>query len=174
MDFKLEVVVLPVSDVDRAKDFYKALGWRQDADFVTGAGVPGGAADPARVARVGDLRGRADHGRARLGRGAAAGGGRHRRGPGRTGRRGAEVSEVFHDEGGVFHHAGTAGRPPGRASYGRVSFATRTATWFVQEVHPAAGRVTRAGGSTRCRTGARCAGPAAAEEEIGSRLGLAG
>jgi catechol 2,3-dioxygenase-like lactoylglutathione lyase family enzyme len=34
MDMKLEVVVLPVSDVDRAKQFYKALGWREDADFV--------------------------------------------------------------------------------------------------------------------------------------------
>ena len=31
---KLEVVVLPVSDVDRAKDFYKNLGWRLDADVV--------------------------------------------------------------------------------------------------------------------------------------------
>jgi catechol 2,3-dioxygenase-like lactoylglutathione lyase family enzyme len=31
---KLEVVVVPVSDVDRAKDFYHALGWRLDADFV--------------------------------------------------------------------------------------------------------------------------------------------
>ena len=30
---KLEVVVVPVSDVDRAKDFYQALGWRLDADF---------------------------------------------------------------------------------------------------------------------------------------------
>jgi catechol 2,3-dioxygenase-like lactoylglutathione lyase family enzyme len=27
----------PVADVDRAKDFYKALGWRLDADFATGA-----------------------------------------------------------------------------------------------------------------------------------------
>ena len=34
MDMKLEAVVLPVSDVDRAKQFYKALGWREDADFV--------------------------------------------------------------------------------------------------------------------------------------------
>ncbi len=31
-EFKLEVVVLPVSDVDRAKEFYKGLGWRLDAD----------------------------------------------------------------------------------------------------------------------------------------------
>jgi catechol 2,3-dioxygenase-like lactoylglutathione lyase family enzyme len=32
MDMKLEVVVIPVSDVDRASDFYKTLGWRLDAD----------------------------------------------------------------------------------------------------------------------------------------------
>src|ERR1700758_1581853 len=32
-DLKLEVVVFPVSDVDRAKDFYTGLGWRLDADF---------------------------------------------------------------------------------------------------------------------------------------------
>ena len=33
VDLKLEVVVLPVSDVDRAKRFYGGLGWRVDADF---------------------------------------------------------------------------------------------------------------------------------------------
>jgi catechol 2,3-dioxygenase-like lactoylglutathione lyase family enzyme len=33
MDMNLEVVVLPVSDVDRAKRFYQTLGWRLDADF---------------------------------------------------------------------------------------------------------------------------------------------
>jgi catechol 2,3-dioxygenase-like lactoylglutathione lyase family enzyme len=33
MDMKLEAVVLPVSDVDRAKRFYQKLGWRLDADF---------------------------------------------------------------------------------------------------------------------------------------------
>src|SRR6202022_4428241 len=36
VDMKLEVVVLPVSDVDRAKRFYQSLGWRLDADFSTG------------------------------------------------------------------------------------------------------------------------------------------
>jgi catechol 2,3-dioxygenase-like lactoylglutathione lyase family enzyme len=36
MDAKLEVVVVPVSDVDRAKRFYEGLGWRQDADFTNG------------------------------------------------------------------------------------------------------------------------------------------
>jgi catechol 2,3-dioxygenase-like lactoylglutathione lyase family enzyme len=35
-DMKLEVVVIPVSDVDRAKEFYGSLGWRLDADFATG------------------------------------------------------------------------------------------------------------------------------------------
>jgi catechol 2,3-dioxygenase-like lactoylglutathione lyase family enzyme len=36
IDMKLEVVTLPVSDVDRAKRFYQSLGWRLDADFVLG------------------------------------------------------------------------------------------------------------------------------------------
>ena len=36
LDMKLEVVVLGVSDVDRAKAFYEKLGWRLDADFATG------------------------------------------------------------------------------------------------------------------------------------------
>jgi catechol 2,3-dioxygenase-like lactoylglutathione lyase family enzyme len=35
-DMKLEVVVIPVSDVDRAKQFYGGLGWRLDADFIRG------------------------------------------------------------------------------------------------------------------------------------------
>jgi catechol 2,3-dioxygenase-like lactoylglutathione lyase family enzyme len=33
VDLKLEAVVIPVSDVDRAKEFYTSLGWRLDADF---------------------------------------------------------------------------------------------------------------------------------------------
>jgi catechol 2,3-dioxygenase-like lactoylglutathione lyase family enzyme len=36
IDMKLEVVTLPVSDVDRAKRFYQSLGWRLDADIVVG------------------------------------------------------------------------------------------------------------------------------------------
>ena len=36
MDVKLEVVILPVSDVDRAKRFYAGLGWREDIDLVAG------------------------------------------------------------------------------------------------------------------------------------------
>ncbi len=36
VDTKLEVVVIPVSDVDQAKTFYESLGWRLDADRVEG------------------------------------------------------------------------------------------------------------------------------------------
>ena len=43
MDMRLEVVVIPVSDVDRAKDFYVTLGWRVDADVVD---------DPFRLVQV--------------------------------------------------------------------------------------------------------------------------
>lgn len=36
VDLKFEVTAIPVSDVERAKDFYSNLGWRLDADFVVG------------------------------------------------------------------------------------------------------------------------------------------
>jgi catechol 2,3-dioxygenase-like lactoylglutathione lyase family enzyme len=36
IDMKLEVVTVPVSDVDRAKRFYQSLGWRLDADIAVG------------------------------------------------------------------------------------------------------------------------------------------
>jgi catechol 2,3-dioxygenase-like lactoylglutathione lyase family enzyme len=39
IDMKLEVVTLPVSDVDRAKSFYQSLGWRLDADFSFGGDI---------------------------------------------------------------------------------------------------------------------------------------
>jgi catechol 2,3-dioxygenase-like lactoylglutathione lyase family enzyme len=39
IDMKLEVVVIPVSDVDRAKEFYSRLGWRLDADRAVGDNV---------------------------------------------------------------------------------------------------------------------------------------
>src|SRR6266699_3122691 len=137
---KLEVVVVPVSDVDKAKEFYQRLGWRLDADFANGEDFrvvqltpPGslcsiifgtgitsaapGSADGLQLT-VTDI----DAARAEL-----------------TGH-GAEVSEVFHDAGGVFHHAGTEGRVSGPApdhqSYG--SFAAFSDPdgngWLLQEI----------------------------------------
>ncbi|MEU4428336.1 VOC family protein [Actinoplanes sp. NPDC024001] len=39
IQFRFEVTVLPVTDVDRAKDFYSGLGWRLDADFPINDGL---------------------------------------------------------------------------------------------------------------------------------------
>jgi catechol 2,3-dioxygenase-like lactoylglutathione lyase family enzyme len=139
MDYKLEVVVLPVSDADQARDFYLGLGWRPDADFragdfrvvqltppgsacsvIFGAGLTSAAAGSAEGLQltVTDI----DAARAELIS------------------RGAEVSEVFHDAGGVFHHAGTGGRAAGPAadhkSYGSfASFSDPDGNlWFLQEI----------------------------------------
>ena len=140
MDMKLEVVVVPVADVDKAKEFYQGLGWRLDADFATGEDFrvvqltpPGsqcsiifgtgitsaapGSADGLQLT-VTDI----DAARAELTD------------------RGAEVSEVFHDAGGVFHHAGTEGRvsgpAPDRQSYGSfASFSDPDGNgWLIQEI----------------------------------------
>jgi catechol 2,3-dioxygenase-like lactoylglutathione lyase family enzyme len=140
LEMRLEVVVVPVSDVDRAKRFYQALGWRQDADFTSGEGFrvvqmtpPGsqcsvilgtgitsaepGSADSL-VLVVYDIDAARDD---------LAG-------------RGVEVSEVFHDVGGVFHHAGTEGRAAGPDSQGRsyaswASFSDPDGNgWLLQEI----------------------------------------
>src|SRR3984957_10356606 len=37
VDTKLEIVIIPVSDTDRAKEFYSGLGWRLDADYDNGS-----------------------------------------------------------------------------------------------------------------------------------------
>lgn len=140
MDMKLEVVVVPVADVDRAESFYQALGWREDADFsagedfcvvqmtppgsacsiIFGAGITSASPGSAQGLQltVTDI----DQARAEL----AA--------------RGAATSEVFHDAGGVFHHAGNAGRVPGPApdhkSYGSfASFEDSDGNgWLIQEI----------------------------------------
>jgi catechol 2,3-dioxygenase-like lactoylglutathione lyase family enzyme len=139
-DAKLEVVVLPVSDVDRATRFYQDLGWRLDAEFAGGedfrvvqvtppasptsvifgtgitSAVPGST--QSLVLAVQDI----EAARAELVD------------------RGVEVSEVFHDEGGVFVHAGTEGRvsgpDPKRGSYASwVSFSDPDGNgWLLQEV----------------------------------------
>jgi catechol 2,3-dioxygenase-like lactoylglutathione lyase family enzyme len=140
VDMKLEVVVIPVSDVDRAKAFYTGLGWRLDADFsgpdgfrvvqvtppgsacsvIFGSGISAaapGSADGLQLV-VSDIA----EARAELIE------------------HGVDVGEVFHDAGGVFHHAGNSSREPGPApegkSYGSfVSFSDPDGNgWYVQEV----------------------------------------
>ena len=137
---KLEVVVLPVADVDRAKDFYEKLGFRLDADFTGADGLrvvqlnpPGSECsiiigDQLSTAVPGSVQGLHlvvyDIEAARAG----------------LVERGAEVSEVFHDAGGIFHHAGTEGRvsgpDPERTDYGSfASFSDPDGNgWVLQEI----------------------------------------
>ena len=120
--FRLEVVVIPVSDVDRAKQFYKALGWRLDANAapddpfrVVQLTPPGSPASIIFGTNVTDQAPGTAQGLHLIVSDIEAA---------RTElqQQGADVSEVFHDAGGVFHHGGTDARVPGpapaRASYG--------------------------------------------------------
>jgi catechol 2,3-dioxygenase-like lactoylglutathione lyase family enzyme len=139
-ELRLEVVVVPVSDVDRAKRFYETLGWRIDADLavddgyrivqvtppgsacsiIFGTGItaaPPGSSEGLQLT-VYDI----DEARADL-----------------IGR-GVDVSQTFHDVTGVFHHAGAEGRlsgpAPEHADYG--SFAAFSDPdgngWLLQEI----------------------------------------
>ena len=142
LDMKLEVVVIPVADVDRAKQFYGSLGWRLDADFAAGddfrivqftppgsgcsiqfgtnitSATPGSAQGLYLI--VSDIEAARDELVAR----------------------GVEVSEVFHEgtPGARFHPAGTNGRVSGPApdqrSYGSfASFSDPDGNgWLLQEV----------------------------------------
>jgi catechol 2,3-dioxygenase-like lactoylglutathione lyase family enzyme len=140
MDMKLEVVVLPVSDVDRAKAFYTTLGWREDADFpgadgfrvvqLTPPGSPASVIFGSKVsgARPGSVQGLhlvvSDVEKARA----------------ELVEKGIAVSGVFHDADGVFHHADgekeVAGPDPERRSYS--SFARFSDPdgneWVLQEI----------------------------------------
>ena len=140
VDLKLEVVVIPVADVGRAKDFYTGLGWRLDADVATGDDFrvvqvtpPGSPASvifgtDVTAAEPGTCQGLhlivSDIAAARAYLAA----------------RGANPSEVFHDAGGIFHHAGDAGRvagaDPQRTSYSSfVSFSDPDGNgWVLQEI----------------------------------------
>jgi catechol 2,3-dioxygenase-like lactoylglutathione lyase family enzyme len=153
---KLEAVVIPVSDVDRAKAFYGGLGWRLDADFAfdngfrvvqftppgSGASVQFGAnitaAAPGSAEGLYLVVSDVEAARTEL----AA--------------RGAAVSDVFHPgvPGAQFRPQGGGDRVPGRAadgaSYG--SFATFSDPdgngWLLQEVTTRlAGRIDDAGRS---------------------------
>ncbi|WP_308467633.1 VOC family protein [Rathayibacter soli] len=140
MYLKLEVVVLPVTDVDRAKDFYQKLGFRLDADFSEG--------DEFRVVQLTPPQSEAS---IIFGSGVTDAVPGSLRGLQLTvydieearevlAQSGADISEVFHDAGGVFRHAGSTQRVPGpdpqHADYG--SFAAFNDPdgneWILQEI----------------------------------------
>ncbi|MEV6503753.1 VOC family protein [Streptomyces prunicolor] len=140
MDMKLEVVVVPVGDVDRAKAFYTALGWRLDADVATGEDFrvvqvtpPGSPASVIFGTSVSSQAPGSAQGLHLVVDDIAAARDELKRA-------GADPSEVFHDEGGVFHHAGTDARVPGpdpqRSSYGSfLSFGDPDGNgWILQEI----------------------------------------
>ncbi|GHB13782.1 hypothetical protein GCM10010330_79510 [Streptomyces tendae] len=141
MDMKLEVIVVPVSDVDRAKAFYtQTLGFRLDADFPVQEGyrvvqvTPPGSecsiifGEGLTDAQAGTQQGLhlvvTDILKARE----------------ELTSRGVEVSGPFQDVTGIFHHAGDSDRVPGthpeRASYGSfASFSDPDGNgWLLQEV----------------------------------------
>ncbi len=69
VDMKFEIVVIPVSDVDRAKRFYSGLGWRLDADFAAGDDYRVIQFTPPGSGVLGHLRQERHRGGARLGAG---------------------------------------------------------------------------------------------------------
>jgi catechol 2,3-dioxygenase-like lactoylglutathione lyase family enzyme len=137
---RFEVAVLPVADVDRAKAFYEGLGWRLDADLavdeqyrvvqVTPPGSPasiifGQGTTTMAPGSVQDLMLIVDD--IQAARDELIG-------------NGVDVSEVWHDRTGIFHHAGTEGRVPGPDPAGRSygSWASFTDPdgngWLLQEI----------------------------------------
>ena len=79
VDMKLEVVAIPVSDVERSKSFYSKLGWRLDADFAVGDHFRVVQFTPPGSPSLDPLRQGGIVGRARLGTGAFPRRFRHRR-----------------------------------------------------------------------------------------------
>ncbi|GAB2463669.1 VOC family protein [Streptomyces incanus] len=140
MDMKLEVVVISVSDVDRAKDFYTRLGWRLDADVATGENFrvvqvtpPGSPASVIFGTSITSLTPGSTQGMHLVVDDISAAHDELKR-------LGADPSEVFHDAGGVFHHVGTDARVPGpdpqHASYSSfLSFSDPDGNgWVLQEI----------------------------------------
>ena len=136
VDLKLEVITIPVSNIDRAKEFYGGLGWRLDADFRDGAEravqfTPPGS--PCSVhfgtnlttAAPGSAQGLLIVSDIQAARNELAG-------------RGVEVSEVFHYAGvnRIDPDARLSGPAPERRSYGSwVSFSDPDGNaWLVQEI----------------------------------------
>jgi catechol 2,3-dioxygenase-like lactoylglutathione lyase family enzyme len=125
VDLKLEVAVLPVADIERAKSFYGGLGWRLDADFIRPDGSravqftpPGSPASihfgsaPANFLVVNDI----EAARAEL----AA--------------RGVEVSAIFHPGNGPDGRVGGPD-PEGRSYFSLATFSDPDGnTWVLQQV----------------------------------------
>jgi len=142
VDLRLEVVVLPVSDVDRAKRFYEKLGWRLDADFAFDNGFrvvqftpPGSACSIQFGAQLTSAApGSAQSNYLIVSDIAAA--------RAELAARGAAISEVFHPTipGAQFQPADASGRVSGPATNHATysSFATFTDPdgngWLVQEI----------------------------------------
>jgi catechol 2,3-dioxygenase-like lactoylglutathione lyase family enzyme len=142
VDMKLEVVVIPVSDVDRAKEFYGRLGWRLDADFAFDNGFrvvqftpPGSGCSVQFGANITSAAPGSAHGLYLIVSGIEAA-------RDELVARGVEVSEVFHagSPGAQFQPDGTSGRvggpAPDHATY--RSFATFSDPdgngWLLQEI----------------------------------------
>ena len=129
VDMKLEVVVIPVSDVERAKRFYGGLGWRLDADFVIGDEFRVRAVHASRLAVLDPLRHGSDVGRRRA---------RHsglylvvsdiEAARAELVARGADVSEVFHRAGLGKAASRAAGIRSGAVTPRSPRSAIRTAT----------------------------------------------
>ena len=142
VDLKLEVVVIPVSDVDRAKQFYIRLGWRLDADFPFDNGFrivqftpPGSGCSVQFGTKITSSTPGSAHGLYLIVSGIEAA-------REQLVARGVKVSEVFHaaTPGAQFQPDGTSGRvggpAPDHASY--LSYATFRDPdgngWLLQEV----------------------------------------
>jgi len=140
VEFKVEIIVLPVADVDRAKEFYGGIGFREDVDYTGPDGFrvvhftpPGSAASIIIGDRVTDAAPGSAQGVHFVVDDIVAA-------HAELLAKGVKVSDVFHDAGGVFHHAGEqdriAGPHPDRQSYGSfLSFEDPDGNGFVvQEV----------------------------------------
>ena len=142
VDLKLEVVVIPVSDVDRAKRFYVSMGWRLDADFAFDNGFrvvqltpPGSGCSVQFGTNTTSAAPGSAHGLYLIASDIEAA-------RDELAARGAGISEVFHagTSGAQFQRDGTSGRvsgpAPDHASYG--SFATFSDpdgnSWLLQEI----------------------------------------
>jgi catechol 2,3-dioxygenase-like lactoylglutathione lyase family enzyme len=140
IDMKLEIVVIPVSDVDRAKRFYVGLGWRLDADVAKNDGFrvvqvtpPGSSCSVIFGASITSAAPGAAQGLHLIVSDAVAA-------RAALMARGVEISEVFHDAAGIFHRAGhdnrISGPDPQRNSY--ASFASFSDPdgngWLLQEI----------------------------------------